>query len=136
MKLTKTQKKPERLAAAAAAVRRYVEGAEFALQIAQDKKFGKRLFSGIDHSREAWRHARRGSGIADAARRLAADQAVHAELRKARKDLQRTYARVDAKRHGHRVIQSLAGLTSVAGLASLAVPQVRERVSALLAKAS
>jgi hypothetical protein len=135
-KINRPQPKTDKLAVAAAAVEKYVESAEFALQIAQDKKFGKRLFSGMEHGTEAWRRARRGQGLAGAARRLTADEAVHTELRNARRDLQQAYARVDAKRRGHRVITSLARLTSVAGLASLAaVPQVRERVSALLAAA-
>jgi hypothetical protein len=136
-KIRRSQDKPEKLASTAAAIRRYGERAGFALQLAQDKKFGKRLFSGIEHGTEAWRRARRDSGLAGAARRLAADQAVHAELRNARRDIRKAYARVDAKKRGHRLITSLAGLTSAAGLASLAAaPQVRKRVSALIAGAA
>lgn len=56
---------------------------------------------------------------------------------KARRDLAKAYARVEAKRGSRRVITSLAGLTSLPGVASLAaVPQVRDRVSALIAGAS
>lgn len=136
-KIDRAKQKPEKLAAAAAAARKYVEGAEFALQLAQDKQFGKHLFSGVKHGAEAWRRARRGRGLLGAARRLTADQAARAEVRNARRDLQQAYARIHTKRHGHRLITSRAGLTSVAGLASLAaLPRVRERVSALIATAS
>lgn len=122
----KQQRKPQQLARVAAAVGRYVDGAEFALRVAQDEKFGKRLFSGVEHGAEAMRRARNGSGIAD--------ESVRAELRDARKDFKKARARVDANRQSRRVIRSLVGLTSVAGVASLAaVPQVRERVSELVA---
>ena len=106
---------------------------ELALQLAQDKKFRKRLLSAVEHGTKAQRRARRPSrGFADAARRLAADQALRAELKDARSDLQQAYTRLDAKRRSHRRRR----ITVVAGLASLAaVPQVRERVSALTAAA-
>lgn len=136
-KIHRAKHKREKLAVTAAAVEKYVERAESVLQIAQDKKFGKRLFSAVEHGTEAWRRARRGRGLVGAARRLAADQAVHDELRNARRDLQQAFARVDSNGRGRRLIASVAGLTSAAGLASLAaVPQVRERVSALIAAAS
>lgn len=136
-KVERAQKNPRKLAVAAAAIEKYVRVAELGLQIAQDKRFGRRLFSGIDHSREAWHRARQTGGFAGPARQLAADQALHAELRNARRDLAKAYARVEAKRGSRRVITSLAGLTSLAGVASLAaVPQVRDRVSALIAGAS
>jgi hypothetical protein len=136
-KVDRAQLKLQQLRVAAAAVREYADGADSALQLAQDRKFGRRLFSGIEHGAEAWRQARRGSGLAAAARRIVSDQAVHAELRKSRKDLEQAYARVDAKRRGHSAITSFAKLASVAGLAWLAAtPQVRERVSALIATAS
>ena len=112
-------------------VKNALGASEFALHLAQDKKFRKRLLSAVEHSTEAWRRARHGSGFAGAARRLAADQTLKAELRDARRDLQQAYARLNAKRRGHRLRRiSLAGLASLA-----AVPQVRERVSALIATA-
>jgi len=106
---------------------------ELALQLAQDKKFRQRLLSAVEHSTEARARARRGRGFAGAARRLAADQALQAELRNARRDLEQAYARLNAKRRGHRLrrISFVAAVTSLA-----AVPQVRERVSALIATAS
>ena len=106
---------------------------ELAVKLAQDKRFRKRLRSAVDHGAEAWQHARRGPGLVGAARRVAADQELQAEVRKARSDLQHAYERLDAKRRSHRLrlVASLAGLASLA-----AVPQVRERISALIATAS
>jgi hypothetical protein len=104
-------------------------------QLARDKKFRKRLLSALEHTSEAGRRARRGHGLAGTARQLARDQALQTELRHARRDLQRAYARLNAKskRQGHR----LRRLTFLTGLASLAaVPQVRARVSGLVAIAS
>ena len=136
-KVDRAQKKLEELALAAAALQKYAGGLEAKLQLAQDKKFGKRLFSGVEHGKEAWRRVRRGRGLGDAARRLVADQGVHAELRNSRRDLQQAYARLGAERRGRRAIVSLAKLTAVAGLGmATATPQVRERVSALIATAS
>jgi hypothetical protein len=136
-RIDRVQKQLEKLAVAAAAVKRFGEGAEAAVHHAQDRKFGKRLFGGIEHGKEAWRRARDGHGLAGAARRLATDEAVQAELRSARRDLGQAYERIAGKRRGHGAVTSLAKLTSVAGLASLAAtPRVRERVSALIATAS
>jgi hypothetical protein len=110
-----------------------VGASELALQLAQDKKSRERLLSAVEHLTEARRRVRRGRGPAGAARGLAADQALQAELRNARRDLQQAYARLNAKRRGHR----LRRITSLAALASLAaVPQVRERVSYLIATAA
>jgi hypothetical protein len=136
-KLGRARKKLAKMEDAAAAVKSYVESAEAALHIAQDRKLGKRLFSAVGHATQAWRRARRDGGLADTAQRLVADQAVHDELRSSVRDLEQAYARLDTKRHGRRIFTSLAKLTSVAGLGSLAaMPQVRERVSALIASAS
>jgi hypothetical protein len=106
---------------------------ELALQLAQDKRFRKRLRSAAKHGKQAWRHTRRGPGLRAAARRLAVDQELQAELQKARSDLQLAYERLDAKRGGHRKrrVVALVGLGSLA-----AVPQVRERVSDLIASAA
>jgi hypothetical protein len=130
------KEKSEKLAAAAAAGERCVEAVGWALQLAQDKKFDKGLFDGLEHTTAAWRQATRDHGLRAAAKHLVADQSVHAELRNARKDLRQAYARVDTTRKGQRVAISLVGLTSLAGLAALAAPLVRERVSALIASAS
>jgi hypothetical protein len=105
---------------------------DLALQLAQDKKFRKRLLSAIEHGSEARRRASRGLGLAGTARRLAADQALQADLRNARKDLEHAYARLDAKRRSHR-LRRIILLTGLAWVA--AMPQLRRRVSALIANA-
>jgi len=103
-----------------------------ALQLAQDKRFRERLLSAIKHGSEAGRRTDDGVGLTGVARQLASDEALQSELRNARTDLQRAYERLDAKRRGHRLLK----LTLLAGLASLTVvPQLRQRISSLIAKA-
>ncbi len=104
---------------------------ELALQLAQDKKFRKRLLSAIKHSSEAGRRTRRGPGVTGAARRFAGDQTLRSELRQARKDLEQAYGRLEARRRSHR----LRRLTFLTGLAALAVPHVRQRVAAAITEA-
>jgi hypothetical protein len=136
-KIDRAEKRLEKLAGMTAALKEYAERSESALRLAQDRKLGKRFFSGVEHGREAWRRARGDGGLAGTARRLFTDQKVHAELRSSRSDLRQAYARIDAKRRGHRAISALAKLTPAAGVASLAaLPQVRERVSALISSAA
>ena len=109
-----------------------ISASELALQLAQDRKFRERLLSAIKHGSEAGRRTHDGVGLRGVARQLATDEALQAELRNARTDLQRAYERLDAKRRAHR----LRKLTLLASLASLtAVPQLRQRISALIAKA-
>ena len=109
-----------------------VNASALALQLAQDRKFRERLLSAIKHGSEAGRRTHGRIDPTGVARQLATDQALQAELRNARTDLQRAYERLDAKRRGHR----LRKLTLLASLASLtAVPQLRQRISALIAKA-
>ncbi len=104
---------------------------ELALRLAQDKKFRKRLLSAIKHSSEVGRRTRRGLGVTGAARRFASDQALHAELRRARSDLKQAYGRLATKRRSHK----LRRLTFLAGVASLAIPQLRQRLAAAIASA-
>ena len=109
-----------------------VSASELALQLAQDKKFRKRLISAIKHSSEAGHRTRRGLGLSGAISRFASDQALQAELRSARKDLQSVYERIEAKRRTRK----LRRFTLIAGVASLAaVPQLRERAAGLIANA-
>jgi hypothetical protein len=104
-----------------------------ALELGHDPEFRQRLSSALEHGRAAQRRARHGRGIAGAARRLAADQVMQTELQEARKELQQLYALVNAKKRSHR----LRRITPLAALASLAaIPEVRERLSALIAAAS
>lgn len=110
---------------------RAVSAAELAGQLAEDKKFRRRLLSGIQHSSEAARHTRRGLGLAGAVSRLATDETLLRELRGARDDLQQAYGQLQAKRRGHK----LRNLTLLAAAASLfGVPQVRKRIAAAFAQ--
>lgn len=106
---------------------------ELVLRLSQDQEVRQRLSSAFEHSKEARRRIRPDRGIAGAAKRLAADQALHAELQDARRDLQQAYNLADAKKRGGR-LRRIAPLAGLAGLA--AVPQVRQRFSALIATAS
>lgn len=104
-----------------------------ALQLAQDRKFRERLLSAIEHGYEAGRRAHRGLGLGGAVRRLASDQTLLREVRSARSDLEQAYARLEAKRRSHK-LRNLLALTALASIAG--VPQLRERLAALIAKAS
>ena len=108
-----------------------VSVSEIAQQLARDKRFRKRLISAIGHGSEARRRTRRGLGLTGAVTRLANDQALRAELKGARDDLQRAYARFDAttRKRSHR-LRNLALLAGLAGLARSA--RLRERAGAAL----
>ncbi len=69
-----------------------------ALQLAQDKKFRNRLLSAIEHGYAAGQRARRGLGWRGTVAGLAADETLLKELRRARKDLEHAYGRLEAKR--------------------------------------
>lgn len=104
-----------------------------ALQLAQDKKFRNRLRSAIEHGYAAGRRTRRGLGLRGTVAGLAADETLLKELRRARKDLEHAYGRLEAKRRSHKLRNFLV-LAAFASLA--AVPQFRARIAAALAKAS
>lgn len=104
-----------------------------ALQLAQDRKFRERVLSAIEHGYEAGRRAQRGLGLGGAVRRLATDQTLLREVRSARSDLEQAYARLEAKRRSHK-LRNLLALTALASIAG--VPQFRERLAAVMAKAS
>ena len=103
-----------------------VDVSELARQLAQDRKFRKRMASAIGHGAKARRRARREVGLAGTVRRLASDERLLRELRSARDDLQQASRRV-RRRRSHK-LRNAALLGSLAGLA--AVPQVRQRVTA------
>ncbi len=108
-----------------------VSASELALQLAQDRKFRKRLLSGLKHSSEASTRTGRGLGLTGAIAQLASDRALQRHLRSARKDLRGAYRRLETKRRNRRLLR----FTALAGLASLAaVPQLRERVTTVIAK--
>lgn len=102
-----------------------LNASDLALELARDRRFRKRLLSALEHTSAAHRRVPRRPGLAETVQRLASDRALHAELRRAREDLRQAFARLDTKRHGHRLRTAalLAGAASVAG----AVPVVRKR---------
>jgi hypothetical protein len=104
-----------------------VDASELARQLAQDRKFRKRLSSAIGHGVKARRRARRELGVAGTIRRLASDERLLRELRSARDDLQQANRRIRRRRRSHK-LRNAALIGSLAGLA--AVPQVRQRVAA------
>jgi hypothetical protein len=112
--------------------RNAVSASDLALQLAQDKKFRTRLISAIEHSTDASERAHRSLGPTGTIRRLAADQALQAELRQAREDLQQAYSRLEAKRRTHRLRNAITLLAGVAALA--AFPKLRQRISAKLSR--
>jgi len=106
-----------------------IDASELARQLAQDRKFRKRLSSAIGHGVKARRRARRELGVAGTIRRLASDEWLLRELRSARDDLQQANRRIRRRRRSHK-LRNAALLGSIAGLA--AVPQVRQRVTAVI----
>jgi hypothetical protein len=115
------------------AKKRAAKASALALALAQDERFRKRLLSGIRHGFEAGRRMRSELGLSGAVARLATDETLLKELRRARGDLERAYGRLEAKRQTHK----LRNLIVLGLLASLAgVPQVRARLVAAFAKAS
>ena len=106
-----------------------IDASELARQLAQDRKFRKRLSSAIGHGVKARRRARREVGLANTIRRLATDERLLRDLRSARDDLQQANRRIRRRRRSHK-LRNVALLGSVAGLA--AVPQVRQRVTAVV----
>ena len=109
-----------------------VSAGALAFQLAQDKKIRDRLLSAIEHGYAAGQRTRRGLGLRGTIAGLATDPTLLRELRSARSDLEQAYGRLEAKRRTHK----LRNLLVLAVLASLAVPQIRGRLAAALAKAS
>jgi hypothetical protein len=109
-----------------------ISASALALALARDRKFRKRLLSALQHGSRARRRTQSGLGLSGAVRRAAADEALHAELKGARDDLQQAYARLDSKRRGSRLRKVFL---LVAGASVAAVPRVREAVRAAITKA-
>ena len=85
------------------AKKRAANASALALALAQDKRFRKRLLSGIRHGFEAGRRMRSELGLSGAVARLATDETLLKELRRARGDLERAYGRLEAKRRTHKL---------------------------------
>src|SRR5581483_1905592 len=94
------------------------------------KRLRGQLRSALRHGARARSRARsvRGRSFAASAKRLATDRALRAELKKTRNDLRRARARLEKSNRPHR----LRKLTLLGAGASLAVPQVRQRVASLV----
>lgn len=109
-----------------------ISASALAAHLAQDRRFRERMISALQHGTEAGRRTRRQLGLSGAARRFAADQALHAELKAARRDLERAYARLEAKRRSGRMRKLF--LVAAAGTLA-AVPRVRKTVKSAATKA-
>jgi len=101
---------------------------DLALELARDRRFRKRLLSALEHGSAAHRRVPRRPGLVETVQRVASDRALQSELRKAREDLTQAYARLDAKRGGHRM-RTAALLAGLASAGAGAVPVLRKRLS-------
>ena len=104
---------------------------DVALQLARDKKFRKQLLSAASHGSAAAGRTRRGFGLLGAVTRLATDEKLANELKSARADLQAAFDRLETRKRGHKLRNSLllVGAASVAG-----VPRIREAVASVFTK--
>jgi hypothetical protein len=106
-----------------------VDASRLAVELAQDKRFRKRLVSAIEHSLAAKRRATRGRGLAGVVQRLNSDQTLLRELKSARHDLEQARARLERKRRSHK-LRNLLLLGSLASF--VGIPALRRRVAAIL----
>ena len=104
---------------------------ELALQLAQDRRFRKRLLSALEHTSKAGRRTRRSLGATGVIARLASDRTLLQELKRVRRDLEQAYERLENKRRSHK-FRNVIVLGSLASLA--AVPQLRQQIIALIRK--
>jgi hypothetical protein len=105
---------------------------ELATKLAGDKKFRKQVRSAVEHGSAVRARTRGSRGVGDAARRFMNDQALQAELRRTRDELENAYSRLGAvQRRGRaRRVMLVLGAASAA-----AIPQVRSRVRAVVSGA-
>jgi hypothetical protein len=91
---------------------------ELARELAQDKRFRKRVLSAVEHGSEAGRRTGRALNPMGAVNRIARDPELLSELRRARRDVQAAYRRLEKKRRTHRLRNSVlvVGVASAAGL--------------------
>ncbi|HKP18349.1 MAG TPA: Rho termination factor N-terminal domain-containing protein [Gaiellaceae bacterium] len=112
----------------ASAAEKAAGASALAVQLAQDRKFRKRVLSALEHGANALQRARSASEVAS----LARDQKLLRELAGARRDLARAYDRVEKTRsHKLRKVLLLTLLALVA-----AAPPVRRRVLAAIGRRS
>lgn len=101
-----------------------VRSSELAWQLARDQRFRRQLRSAFEHGTRASDRARHSFGVSGALNRLVNDQALLSELRSARRDLERAYGRLEAKRRRRR-LRALAVLVLASAAAA---PALRERL--------
>jgi hypothetical protein len=99
-----------------------VTASDVALQLAQDKKFRRQLLSAAAHGSTAAGRTRRGFGVLGAVTRLVTDEKLANELKSAREDLQNAYDRLETKKQGHKLRNSLV---LVAAASAAALPKIR-----------
>jgi hypothetical protein len=103
--------------------------AALAIELAKDKKFRKRLLSGLEHSSNAARRTRRALGITGALIGLAHDEQLARELKSAREDLRRAYQRIERRSRRRKLLKLLAFAALAASFRSTAS---RQKISTLV----
>jgi uncharacterized membrane protein len=102
--------------------------ADLAAALAQDQKFRKQVVKAVTHAVAARDRAASRVGMRAAAERLATDEALREELSELTHNLQAAWARLQRKR-SHRLRNTLLVLAGSGAAATVAVPQVRRRLS-------
>jgi DNA-binding transcriptional MocR family regulator len=108
--------------------------AALAIELAQDKKFRKRLISGLEHTSNAARRTRRVLGVTGALMRLAHDEQLAQELKSARDDLRRAYQRIERRSRRRRKLLKLLAFAALA--ASFRSGASRHKISTLVRERS
>ena len=113
---------------------RAADASAVALQLAQDKKFRKQVISAASHGSAAARRTRGSLGLLAAATRLATDEKLVAELKRAGADLQRAYGRLGARKPRKRSRKLRNSLMLVAAASVAGVPKIREAAISVFKK--
>jgi hypothetical protein len=108
--------------------------AEFARELAGDKKFRKQLIDAVSHGKAAKRRARPRVGAVAVAARLASDQELQRQLKAMRSNVEGAWKRVEKKR-SHKLRNFLLTLVG-AGVAAAGVPQARKWIGQKLSGGS
>ena len=109
--------------------------ADLAAQLANDRKFRKRLLAASAHGARAKRRVWSQLGVISLSRRLASDRQLRDELMQMSRDLQASWRQIGRKR-SHRRRNALLVLGGAGGAAAAATPQVRRWVGARLRQRS
>jgi len=97
---------------------------DLANALAKDKRFRREVISGVRHGTIARRRASRQVGLLAAVSRLSADPKLRSELRKLKKNLERSWSRVEKKR-SHKLRNLLIALGIGGAAAAAAKTQAR-----------